>query len=222
MHIDPLGTSAWNTVLVGRKRWVLFPPSTHKRVAKALTHVHKGEDDEATNYFLDLLPRLLSQMRHEEWKWEQHQQGLQGHQVHQNGQQTQGQTQGQAGYQGCQTQQDSSSSVFGGAYGTGYGTTGGSTTSSASTASSVSSSSSGRSSSSGSSSGGMQDPRVKYGCHSSEVIQFTQYVCVYIYIYVCVLLSEALYIYTCLIVRLSYFTIISIMSHPNCLSVCLN
>eukprot|EP01038_Epipyxis_sp_PR26KG_P013794 gene13794-18502_t len=58
VHIDPLGTSAWNTVIVGRKRWVLFPPDTPKKVAKGLDVIKKGEDDEAINYFVDLLPRI--------------------------------------------------------------------------------------------------------------------------------------------------------------------
>ena len=58
VHIDPLGTSAWNTVVSGRKLWVLFPPGVPKSVVKAKKQIKHGEDDEAINYFIDLIPRL--------------------------------------------------------------------------------------------------------------------------------------------------------------------
>jgi len=58
VHIDPLGTSAWNTVIQGRKRWVLFPPEVSKSIAKGTDVLRKGEDDESVNFFVDLLPRL--------------------------------------------------------------------------------------------------------------------------------------------------------------------
>ena len=80
IHIDPLGTSAWNTVITGRKRWVLLPPEVKKSIAKGMDVIRKGmyllsyypspslltslppsptgEDDEMTNYVLDLLPRI--------------------------------------------------------------------------------------------------------------------------------------------------------------------
>jgi histone arginine demethylase JMJD6 len=58
VHIDPLATSAWNTAIVGRKRWVIFPPETEKIVVKAAKLYAKGEDDEAANYFMKVLKRL--------------------------------------------------------------------------------------------------------------------------------------------------------------------
>ncbi|RHZ20031.1 hypothetical protein DYB26_001839 [Aphanomyces astaci] len=60
VHVDPLGTSAWNTLIVGRKRWLAFPPSVDKATVKAKVHVLKGEDDEAGNYFCDMLPRMVA------------------------------------------------------------------------------------------------------------------------------------------------------------------
>ena len=63
VHIDPLGTSAWNTLIVGKKRWVLFPPDTPKDVVKSKKLFLKSEDDEAVNYFCDLLPRLKEKHR---------------------------------------------------------------------------------------------------------------------------------------------------------------
>ena len=47
-------------VLQGRKLWVLFPPGTSKSLAKGLDVIHKGEDDEAINYFVDILPRICA------------------------------------------------------------------------------------------------------------------------------------------------------------------
>jgi len=58
VHVDPLGTSAWNTTLSGRKYWVIFPPGLKKAFAKCTSYIRKGEEDEAINYFIDLLPRL--------------------------------------------------------------------------------------------------------------------------------------------------------------------
>lgn len=58
VHIDPLGTSAWNTVILGRKLWVVFPPGVPKSVVKAKKLIKEGEDDEAINYFVDLVPRM--------------------------------------------------------------------------------------------------------------------------------------------------------------------
>lgn len=51
VHIDPLGTSAWNTVVSGRKLWVVFPPHVDKNVAKGKDVIRQGEDDEPVRDF---------------------------------------------------------------------------------------------------------------------------------------------------------------------------
>ncbi|PNH12602.1 Bifunctional arginine demethylase and lysyl-hydroxylase JMJD6 [Tetrabaena socialis] len=48
LHIDPLATSAWNTLLAGHKRWALFPPGTPR------CHVlprEQGIEREAVSWF---------------------------------------------------------------------------------------------------------------------------------------------------------------------------
>ncbi len=58
VHIDPLGTSAWNALIVGVKRWVLFPPHVPKSIVKGNRLILPGEDDEAIHYFTTILPRM--------------------------------------------------------------------------------------------------------------------------------------------------------------------
>lgn len=53
-----MATSAWNTLIYGKKRWVLFPPYIPKRIAKGTDLIRKGEDDEAIHYFMYILPRI--------------------------------------------------------------------------------------------------------------------------------------------------------------------
>jgi len=58
VHIDPLGTAAWNAVTHGVKRWVLFEPKEDKKQVKGKGLIEKGEDDEAIMYFDFILPRI--------------------------------------------------------------------------------------------------------------------------------------------------------------------
>mmetsp|Transcript_7300 Transcript_7300/g.17206 ORF Transcript_7300/g.17206 Transcript_7300/m.17206 type:complete len:438 (-) Transcript_7300:981-2294(-) len=63
VHIDPLGTSAWNTLIEGQKRWVLFPPHLPKKLVKGEKLVRDDEDDEAVHYFMTILPRIKREAR---------------------------------------------------------------------------------------------------------------------------------------------------------------
>lgn len=58
LHVDPLATNAWNTLIEGEKRWVLFPPSVSKHICKGKGLIGKDEDDEAVHYFMQILPRI--------------------------------------------------------------------------------------------------------------------------------------------------------------------
>eukprot|EP00916_Digyalum_oweni_P024201 GHVL01040020.1.p1 GENE.GHVL01040020.1~~GHVL01040020.1.p1 ORF type:complete len:396 (-),score=80.29 GHVL01040020.1:292-1479(-) len=59
VHQDPLGTSAWNTLIKGHKRWILFPPEVPKAIVKGRGLISKDEDDEAIMYFDFILKRIF-------------------------------------------------------------------------------------------------------------------------------------------------------------------
>ncbi|KAK0398692.1 hypothetical protein QR680_002710 [Steinernema hermaphroditum] len=61
IHIDPLGTSAWNGLVVGRKKWVLIPPHVPKAQVKPPSDVRERHPDEATTWFTHVYPRLLAE-----------------------------------------------------------------------------------------------------------------------------------------------------------------
>ncbi|KAJ3077652.1 hypothetical protein HDU99_001063 [Rhizoclosmatium hyalinum] len=54
IHVDPLGTSAWNTLLTGHKRWALFPPE----IPKNMVTMRGLPDHEAATWFVMVYPRL--------------------------------------------------------------------------------------------------------------------------------------------------------------------
>jgi histone arginine demethylase JMJD6 len=69
VHVDPLATNAWNTLLHGQKRWVLFPPHVPKYIVKGKDVIRKGEDDEASHYFMYILPRIQQNLAFNTSEW---------------------------------------------------------------------------------------------------------------------------------------------------------
>mmetsp|Transcript_134424 Transcript_134424/g.233260 ORF Transcript_134424/g.233260 Transcript_134424/m.233260 type:complete len:450 (-) Transcript_134424:220-1569(-) len=56
MHQDPLGTAAWNALVSGYKRWVLFPPDAPVALIKPKP---KDGDREAITWFHRVYPKML-------------------------------------------------------------------------------------------------------------------------------------------------------------------
>jgi hypothetical protein len=62
-HVDPLNTSAWNTLLVGQKRWGLHPPS----LTPPLTHSIKNDPDDMGGPWGILQPWVKNTLHPGKW-----------------------------------------------------------------------------------------------------------------------------------------------------------
>lgn len=65
MHVDPLWTNAWVTVLQGKKRWMLFPPETPLR---EIGMIHGQPQINSATWFKKYYERVTSDDWPEEWR----------------------------------------------------------------------------------------------------------------------------------------------------------
>ncbi|KAI6175717.1 JmjC domain-containing protein [Aphelenchoides bicaudatus] len=60
IHIDPLGTSAWNALIFGHKKWCLIHPSAPKTLIKPRKDESGRHPDEAVTWFSTVYNRVIS------------------------------------------------------------------------------------------------------------------------------------------------------------------
>ena len=66
LHVDPLGTSAWNSLLFGEKIWLLFPPETPAELLQSTQSVSYCK--EACDWIISMYPRTQCNSWPQEYK----------------------------------------------------------------------------------------------------------------------------------------------------------